>query len=87
MFKPNLINMKVHSATCRCSVELYKLWNTLADFLPNWDISRGFCYILFAVRISEAAMDRGHYIFRVPRCSFRMRRSSVGYSVAHKDAV
>jgi hypothetical protein len=31
----------------------------LADFLPNWDISRGFFYtyrILFAGRISEAAM-------------------------------
>jgi hypothetical protein len=37
--------MKVHSATCSCSVELYKLWYTLADFLPNWGISRGFLYI------------------------------------------
>jgi hypothetical protein len=45
LFKPNLINMNVHSATCGCSVELYKLWYTLADFLPNWDISRGFCFI------------------------------------------
>jgi hypothetical protein len=45
LFKPNLINMTVHSATCSCSVELYKLWYTLADFLPNWDISRGFLYI------------------------------------------
>jgi hypothetical protein len=45
-YKPNLINMKVHSATCSCSVELYKhqftLADFLADFLPNWDISRGF---------------------------------------------
>ncbi len=39
--------------TCRFTVppavppvELYKLWYTLADFLPNWDISRGFLYIL-----------------------------------------
>ena len=46
LFKPNLINMNVHSDTCSCSVELYKLWYTLADFLPNWDISRGFLYIL-----------------------------------------
>jgi hypothetical protein len=45
LFKPNLINMKAHSATCSCSVELYKLWYTLEDFLPNWDISRGFLYI------------------------------------------
>jgi hypothetical protein len=25
LFKPNLINMNVRSATCSCSVELYKL--------------------------------------------------------------
>jgi hypothetical protein len=36
----------------------------LADFLPNWDISRFFFYILFAGRNSEAAMGRGHYIFK-----------------------
>jgi hypothetical protein len=68
--------MQVHSATCSCSVELCKQWHTLADFLPNWDISRGFLYIslisketpsycdfswffiyiLFAGKISEAAM-------------------------------
>jgi hypothetical protein len=29
--------MNVHSATCSCSVELYRLWYTLADFLPNWN--------------------------------------------------
>jgi hypothetical protein len=36
--------------TCRFTVPpavallnyIYKLWYTLADFLPNWDISRGF---------------------------------------------
>jgi hypothetical protein len=37
LFKPNRINMNVHSATCSCSVELYKMWYTLADFLPNWN--------------------------------------------------
>ena len=37
LFKPNLINMKAHSATCSCSVELYKQWYTLADFFPNWN--------------------------------------------------
>jgi hypothetical protein len=63
--------MYVHSAICSCSVELYKLWYTLADFLPNWDISRGFLLLpLFVVRISEAAMCGEHYIFRVPRSSF-----------------
>jgi hypothetical protein len=41
----NLKNMSVHSATCSSSVELHKMWYTLADFLPNWDISRGFLYI------------------------------------------
>jgi hypothetical protein len=77
--------MNVLSATCSCSVELYKQWFTLADFLPNWDNSRGFLinnagrisetamqwegrgklyflrgffFILFAERISEAAMGR-----------------------------
>jgi hypothetical protein len=50
--------MNVHSATCSCSVELYKLWCTLADFLPNCDISR-FFYILFAGRDSEAVVGRG----------------------------
>jgi hypothetical protein len=42
--------------------------------------------INFAVRISEDAMDRGHYIFRVPHNSFRVKRSLVGCSVAQKDA-
>ena len=42
--------------------------------------------INFAVRISEAATDRGNYIFRMPRISFKVRRSSVGCSIAQKDA-
>jgi hypothetical protein len=76
--------MKVHSATCSCSVELYKLWYPLADFFPNWNFPgvfstyhysltsepsgkihphtviflRGLFLILFAGRISEAAMGR-----------------------------
>jgi hypothetical protein len=81
LFKPYLINMNVHSATCRCSVELYKQWYILADFFPNWifpgfslrftnlgaqwkdspsycDFLRGLFFILFAGRISEAAMGR-----------------------------
>ncbi len=39
LFMPNLINMNVHSVICSCSVELlvYKLWYTLADFLPIWN--------------------------------------------------
>ncbi len=41
LFMPNLINMNVHSAICSWSVELCKQWYTFADFLPNWDISRG----------------------------------------------
>jgi hypothetical protein len=41
--------MKVHRATCSCSVELNKQRFTLVDFLPNWDISRGFLsvYIIY----------------------------------------
>jgi hypothetical protein len=38
----------------------------LADFLPNWDISRGFFYILFAGGIREAAMHRGHSSESIP---------------------
>ncbi len=37
LLKPNLRNMSVHSATCSCSIELYELWYTLEDFLPNWN--------------------------------------------------
>ena len=43
----------------------HKLWYTLADFLPNWDISRGFlyvCIIYIAGRIS-AAVRAGDIIF------------------------
>ncbi len=50
--------MYVHSATCSCSVELYKLWYTLADFFSQTGIFAGFSlYIInFVGRISEAAM-------------------------------
>ena len=34
--------MNVHSATCSCSIELYKQWFTLADFFPKLEFSRGF---------------------------------------------
>jgi len=43
----------VHSATCSCSIELYKQWYPLADFFAKLEFSRGF---LFVCRISEAAM-------------------------------
>jgi hypothetical protein len=41
--------MKVHNAICSCSNELYKQRFGLADFLPKWDISRGFLsvYIIY----------------------------------------
>jgi hypothetical protein len=41
--------------------------------------------INFVGRISEAAIGRGHF-FRVQCMSFRVRRSSVGCSIAQKDA-
>jgi hypothetical protein len=44
LYKPNLINMNVHSATCSCSVGLYKQWFILADFFPKLGFSRGFLY-------------------------------------------
>ncbi len=87
LFNPNLINMNVHSATCSCSVELYKQWYTFADFFPNGNFAGFSLHIInFAARISEAATDRGHYIFRMPCISFKVRRSSVGCSIAQKDA-
>ena len=69
--------MNVHSATCSCSVELYKLWYTLADFLPNWDISRGFLLLpLFCQRSCDV---RGTlYFFKVPRSSFFRDRETEG---------
>jgi hypothetical protein len=48
--------MYVRSATCSCSAELYKLWFTLADFLPNWHFRGVFSISNNAVRISAAAM-------------------------------
>ena len=56
LFMPNLINMNVHSVICSCSVVLYKLWFTLADFLPNWHFRGVFSISNNAVRISAAAM-------------------------------
>ncbi len=43
-------------------------WYTLADFFPNWDISRGFLYISYHrkdQRSYEAMTGGGHYIFCV----------------------
>jgi hypothetical protein len=42
LFKPNLRKMQAHSAICSCSVELYKQWYTLTDFLPNWNFRGAF---------------------------------------------
>jgi hypothetical protein len=59
--------MNIHSATCSCSVELYKLRYPFADFCHKLGYFAGFSlYIInFVGRISEAAsaMARGHYIF------------------------
>ncbi len=61
--------MYVHSATFSCSIELDKQWYILADFFPQTGIFAGFSLriINFAVRISEAAADTGHSIFRRDR--------------------
>ena len=72
--------MNVHSATCSCSVELYELWYTLADFLPNWDISRGFLLFPLFCRKDQRSCDvRGTlYFFKVPRSSFIRDREIEG---------
>jgi hypothetical protein len=70
--------MNVHSATCSCSVQLYKQWYTLADFFPNWDISRGFlyvCIIYIAGRISAAVMAGNIILFGLA--------GSVGYNTGN----
>jgi hypothetical protein len=61
IFKPNLINRNVHSATCRCSVELYKQWFSLADFFAKRGQFAGFSLhnINPAVRISAAVIAGG----------------------------
>ena len=57
--------MYVGSATCSCSVELYKLWFTLADFLPNWHFRGVFSISNNAVRISAAAIAGDIILFSI----------------------
>jgi hypothetical protein len=88
LFNPNLSNMNVHSATCSWSIELYKQWYTLADFLPNWNF-RGVFYVNHYLRRKDQRSCDGRgalYFFRVPCSSYRVRHSSVGCSVAQKVA-
>ena len=71
--------MKVHSATFRCSVELYKLWYTLADFLPNWDISRGFLYvcIIYIAGTIRAAVRAGYINFLASLVQWEITRGPI----------
>jgi hypothetical protein len=62
LFKPNLLYMNVHSATCSCSVELYKPWYTLADFLPNWHFRR-----VFSISNNAAAMGGAGVIILIKK--------------------
>ena len=70
--------MNVHSATCSCSVELYKLWYTLADFLPNWDITRGFLLLPLFCRKDQRSCDVRGIFFKVPRSPFIRDRDIEG---------
>jgi hypothetical protein len=58
LFKPNLINMNVHCATCSCSVELYKLWYTLADFLPNCNFRGVFSIYSIKLGVGHGPVDK-----------------------------
>ncbi len=60
LLKPNLINMNVQSATCSCSIELYKL-----RIFCQTGIFAGFSLhnINLAVRISAAVMAGGILFF------------------------
>jgi hypothetical protein len=71
--------MKVHSATFRCSVELYKLWYTLADFLPNWNISRGFLYvcIIYIAGKIRAAVRAGYINFLASLVQWEITRGPI----------
>jgi hypothetical protein len=80
VFMPNIIKMNVHSATCICSMELYKQWYTLADFFAKLEFSRGFLYTYIPEGTAKLRWARGHYIF------IRVPRSSVGFRVAQKIA-
>jgi hypothetical protein len=40
-------------------VELYKQWFTLADFLPNLDISRGFVFIIHVCNTTNSLNLKG----------------------------
>ncbi len=65
--------MNVHSATCSCSVELYKLWFIWRIFFPNWDFRGVFFtyhYSHLAVRISTAMMA-GDIIFLGCRTAYK----------------
>ncbi len=80
-------NPSAEEKTTRNSVPSNKNTRELAEFRSEPSAEEKITRInFFAVRISEAAMRRGHYIFRVPRSSFRVGRSSVGCSVAQMDA-
>ncbi len=60
MFKPNLRNMYDHRATCSCSVELYKLGYTLADFCQT-GIFRGVSYSIVTLKHSAIYVKIGEF--------------------------
>ena len=79
LFKPKLSSMQVHSATCSCSVELYKQWYTLADFLSNWNF-RGFSLYIIHQKEQRSCDGRGTLYF------LGCRVAQMGCSAAQKDA-
>ena len=76
---PKIRKMQVHRATCSCSVELYKQWFTLADFLPNWDISRGFLYvcIIYIAGKIRAAVRAGYINFLASLVQWEITRGPI----------
>jgi hypothetical protein len=69
---------------------IYKLWYTLADFFPNWDISLGYFSIYYSPRKDQGAAKLrwagggggGKIIVFVHRGSDWVWRSSVECSIA-----
>jgi hypothetical protein len=70
--------MQVHSATCSCSVELYKQWYTLADFLPTGTFPGFFSKYHYFVVDKRSCDVGGHYIYIWVPCSSFIRDGKIG---------
>ncbi len=93
LFKFNQRIMQVQSATCSCSVELYKMWYTLADLFAKAGYFAGFlckslilqkdqqsCYRLGTLQFQGAAQ-----LIQGEAQLSRVQHNSEGSSIAQKN--